>query len=65
MEINDSGLNPYCIGRCSLSIIWPMAPSERISLNPYCIGRCSLREQKKQMNERLKVLILIVLEDAL
>jgi len=65
-DMNNNGLNPYCIGRCSLRSYHPMSERLERSLNPYCIGRCSLRSFAwNQAVPNLIVLILIVLEDAL
>jgi len=44
LETELSSLNPYCIGRCSLSEEMILKELHLINgLNPYCIGRCSLR----------------------
>ena len=64
---NQTRLNPYYIGRYSLSRIHHNSNTMCIHcLNPYYIGRYSLRfvMEKKPVNGAA-VLILIILEDTL
>ena len=62
-----NGLNPYYVGRCSMRLKrWLFIHLLSSCLNPYYVGRCSMSTPfGKNSNNFPRVLILIMLEDAL
>ena len=58
-------LNPCCNGRCSRRVLCQKNCKRDSSLNPCCNGRCSRRIYGKVFKYTFKVLILVVMEDAL
>ena len=66
IQLNALGLNPCCIGTCSMRV--PRTYVSRLqlySLNPCCIGTCSMSPQIHTISVNIvDVLILVVLEHA-
>ena len=58
-------LNPCCNGRCTRTIKPDSEGNVVASLNPCCNGRCTRTTIKGMITSPLKVLILVVMEDAL
>ena len=59
------GLNPCFNGRCTRTYIKTWMPKSMVCLNPCFNGRCTRTFYGASMEKIIKVLILVLMEDAL